>query len=142
MKTNDTFQTFKARRVSTITAPLEKVGGVSDTDQNEMSDDKSDRSNHGTEPSNHGTEPSNHGSEVDDKSDGSNHGTEVDEITAMPDQREITKTNSLFLPLLLCIIVAVVACLVVVMVNPDVEQELRTLVEGFVFLQKNGKTAT
>ena len=149
MKTNDTFQTFKARRVSTITAPLEKAGGVSDTDQDEMSDDKSDGSNHkivpsnyGTEPSNHETKPSNHGTEVDNKSDGSNHGTKVDEITAMPDQREITKTNSLFLPLLLCIIVAVVACLVVVMVNPDVEQELRTLVEGFVFLQKIGKTAT
>ncbi|XP_063693297.1 uncharacterized protein LOC134825091 isoform X2 [Bolinopsis microptera] len=158
MKTNDTFQTFKARRVSTIT-PLEKTDCVSDTNQEDRSDGcnhgtepsnhETEPSNHGTEPSNHETEPSNHetepsnhGTEVDDKSDGSNYGTKADEITAIPDQREVPKTNSIFLPILLCIIVAVVACLVVIVVNPDVEKELRTLVEGFVFPQKNGKTAT
>ena len=119
MKTNDTFQTFKAkkeevRRVSS-TCSLEKTEGDNDRKDSE-------------EAASHVTQNQNSG---EDKT--------VETVVSSTNSEQ--KGLSICVPLLLCVIVGLMACVVACLVEPGAAQKLRTFIEG-LNLYQNGKIAS
>ncbi|KAL5247458.1 hypothetical protein ACHWQZ_G019364 [Mnemiopsis leidyi] len=110
MKTNDTFQTFKAKKEShkaSSTCSLERTGVENETSESAVTGE----------------------TETD-------HVTEKQSRAATPDRPTDTQTNSdkgrsVLVPLLICLLIAVIACLVACVLDPEATTRMRTVLGSF-----------
>jgi cobalamin biosynthesis Mg chelatase CobN len=142
MKTNDTYQTFKAKKSESngrwsSTCSLEKIEGETDNvnGQNGESGKTNDETKAET-TSNQNTAATNPSNQDTTTTNQSNQNTAT-RNRSNSNQKEM----SISMPLLLCILVAIVACLVALLVNPEAQLTVRTYIQGLTSYQ-NGKVPT
>ena len=119
MKTNDTFQTFKAKKESlkaSSTCSLDKTEGEQDQEQKESSE----RAEKEVTEVDHVTETQ---SRDQSRATTPNRTIEI--------QTKSDKGRSVFVTLLICVLIAVIACLVACILDPEATTKVRTVFGNF-----------